>query len=45
MQRRPFSFPPPRELIDERCHHTGGIYADKRLGLWQLADLPSPDVG
>jgi 2-polyprenyl-3-methyl-5-hydroxy-6-metoxy-1,4-benzoquinol methylase len=35
MQLPPFSLPPPLELIDERCHHTGGIYADKRLGLWR----------
>lgn len=39
MQRPPFSFPPPLELIDERCHHSGGVYADKRLGLWRLRDL------
>jgi SAM-dependent methyltransferase len=40
MEREPYSYPPPRELIDERCHHTGGIYADKRLGLWPTSDLP-----
>ena len=28
------------DSIDERCHHTGGIYADKRLGVWRFADLP-----
>ena len=39
MQRPPFSFPTPLALVDERCHHTGGIYADKRLALWRLADL------
>ena len=33
----PFSLPTPTMLIDERCHHSGGIYADKRLGLWHLA--------
>lgn len=42
MQRAPFSLPPPLELIDERCHHTGGIYADKRLGLWRTRDLVAP---
>jgi hypothetical protein len=41
MQQPPFSFPPPLELIDERCHHSGGIYADKRLGLWRCRDLAS----
>lgn len=40
MQRPPFSFPPPLEIVDEHCHHTGGIYADKRLALWRFADLP-----
>jgi hypothetical protein len=44
MQRSPFSLPPPLELIDERCHHTGGIYADKRLGLWRTRDLPASIV-
>jgi hypothetical protein len=41
MQRPPFSFPTPLAIIDERCHHTGGIYADKRLALWRFQDLPS----
>jgi hypothetical protein len=39
MQRPPFSFPTPLELVDERCHHTGGIYGDKRLALWRFNDL------
>jgi hypothetical protein len=39
MQRPPFVFPAPLELVDERCHHTGGIYADKRLALWRFEDL------
>lgn len=39
MEHQPFSFPPPLELVDERCHHTGGIYSDKRLGLWRFRDL------
>lgn len=41
MERPPFSFPPPLEVVDERCHHTGGTYADKRLALWRFADLPA----
>jgi hypothetical protein len=32
----PFRFPPPSALIDEHCEHTGGIYRDKRLGLWKI---------
>ncbi|MGM9428133.1 class I SAM-dependent methyltransferase [Hydrogenophaga sp. MI9] len=41
MQRPPFNFPEPLSLIDERCHHTGGIYADKHLGVWRFEDLPA----
>jgi len=41
MERPPFSFPAPLDLVDERCTHTGGIYRDKRLGLWRFEDLPS----
>jgi SAM-dependent methyltransferase len=37
LQRAPFNFPPPDKMIDEKCLHTGGIYADKRLALWPLA--------
>ena len=40
MERPPFSLPPPLEVVDERCHHTGGIYSDKRLGLWRTRDVP-----
>ncbi len=40
LQHPPFSLPPPLRLIDEYCHHTGGIYADKRMGLWRFRDLP-----
>jgi len=40
LQAAPFDFPPPLRVIDERCLHSGGIYADKRLALWDLADVP-----
>ncbi len=40
LEAPPFAFPPPLALIDERCTHTGGIYRDKRLALWKIADLP-----
>jgi hypothetical protein len=39
LERPPYSLPPPAAVVDERCHHTGGIYADKRLGLWEFAAL------
>jgi SAM-dependent methyltransferase len=41
LQAAPFRFPSPLEVVDERCTHTGGIYRDKRLALWELASLPS----
>jgi hypothetical protein len=41
LQRPPFQLPAPLALIDEHCHHTDGIYSDKRLGLWRFADLPA----
>lgn len=39
LQRPPFDLPAPLAGVDEQCHHTGGIYADKRLALWRMADL------
>jgi hypothetical protein len=39
LEAAPFRFPPPLALVDERCTHTGGIYRDKRLALWDLAAL------
>lgn len=40
LQRAPFDWPPPVELINERCTESGGLFADKSLGLWRVADLP-----
>ena len=40
LQEPPFSFPPPLELIDERCTDYGGRYRGKRLALWRLDALP-----
>lgn len=40
MQRTPFSWPAPAELINERCEESNGGWRDKSLGLWRLADLP-----
>jgi len=41
LQAAPFAFPPPLAVVDERCTHTGGIYRDKRLALWELAPIVS----
>ena len=38
LEKPPFDLPPPVRLIDERCPMRD--YADKRLGLWRVADLP-----
>jgi hypothetical protein len=40
MTKPPFDWPPPRELIDERCDEGGGGWRDKSLGLWRLDELP-----
>ncbi|MGO4712897.1 class I SAM-dependent methyltransferase [Bradyrhizobium sp. 2TAF24] len=37
----PFHFPPPEAVLVEGCTEAGGDYADKALGLWQLAKLPA----
>ena len=39
LERDPFGFPAPLELLNERCTEGGGIFADKSLGLWRTADL------
>lgn len=35
----PFVLPAPRRIIEEGCTEGGGAYADKSLGLWQIADI------
>lgn len=42
MEQAPFNWPPPRELVNERCEEGGGGWRDKSLGLWRLDELPSP---
>jgi hypothetical protein len=39
LERAPFHFPPPERLLNEGCTEGGGIYADKSLGLWDVARL------
>ena len=36
LQRPPFDFPPPEELVNEHCTEAGGSFADKSLGVWDL---------
>ncbi|WP_284260024.1 class I SAM-dependent methyltransferase [Bradyrhizobium iriomotense] len=40
LERAPFGWPAPLEVINERCEEGGGGWRDKSLGLWRLADLP-----
>ena len=40
LQKAPFHFPEPLQLIDERCTEGGGQFRDKSLGLWRVDDLP-----
>lgn len=35
----PFCFRPPLKATDEKCAEGRGIYADKTLGLWRIADV------
>jgi hypothetical protein len=39
LEREPFGFPAPVELLNERCTESGGLFADKSLGLWRTVDL------
>ncbi|WP_068469287.1 class I SAM-dependent methyltransferase [Candidatus Protochlamydia phocaeensis] len=36
----PFNFPQPLAIINENCTEGNGIFSDKSLVLWRLADLP-----
>jgi hypothetical protein len=35
----PFNLSPPMLVINEQCTERNGIYADKALGLWKIAEL------
>ena len=45
LEAAPFRFPHPIALVDERCTHSGGIFRDKRLALWELSSLPTSPSG
>lgn len=38
-QLPPFNFPPPYNIIVEKCTECNGIYTDKSLALWKLSEL------
>jgi hypothetical protein len=39
LERAPFNFGPPVELINENCLEAGGGWRDKSLGVWRLAEI------
>ena len=40
LELAPFGFPRPLELLSEGCTEQGGLFGDKSLGLWRVADFP-----
>ncbi len=41
LEKSPFLLPAPHTVIVEECAEEGGAYADKALGVWRVADLPT----
>jgi hypothetical protein len=41
LEHPPFRLPPPVDLLVEGCVEGDGAYADKALGLWDIARLPA----
>jgi SAM-dependent methyltransferase len=41
LERPPFDFPVPQEILAEGCTEAEGRFLDKSLGLWAVADLPA----
>jgi hypothetical protein len=42
LEKAPFHFPKPIEILNEKCTEYAGTYADKSLGLWILEDIHPP---
>lgn len=45
LEQSPFLLPAPHSVIVEECEEEGGAYADKALGVWRVADLPTELTG
>jgi SAM-dependent methyltransferase len=45
LEQSPFVLPAPHSVIIEECDEEGGAYADKALGVWRVADLPTELAG
>ncbi|WP_409492101.1 class I SAM-dependent methyltransferase [Amycolatopsis sp. cmx-11-12] len=43
--REPFGFPEPLAVVVEGCTEENGAYADKSLGLWEIASITGQDAG
>ena len=41
LERAPFHLPRPVAAIVEECAEEDGAYADKSIGVWRIADLPT----
>lgn len=39
LEKPPFNFPPPLQMIDEKCTEGRGAFADKFLALWRVEEL------
>jgi hypothetical protein len=41
----PFNWPDPMMVVNEGCSQSGSMFADKSLGVWELASLPTGHLG
>lgn len=39
LQKKPFFFPKPAYLLNEKCTEMDGAFSDKSLGLWRIEDI------
>lgn len=39
LQKPPFNFPAPIDIINEGCTEENGIWSDKSIGVWRICDL------
>jgi hypothetical protein len=40
LEEKPFSFPAPAHVYNEKCTESDNRYQDKSLGLWKISDIP-----
>jgi hypothetical protein len=45
MEAPPFRLPPALAILNEGCREADGVYTDKSLGVWRVADLPGSLYG